>query len=61
MSVLNAINNRKVQSFTEIMDFGLDNLLSEISEGDKEVVEQQQIKEIQDFFDKADFAEDDGQ
>lgn len=57
MSVLNAINNRKVQSFTEIIDLGLDNLLNDISDGDKEVVERQQIKEIQDFFDKAEFAE----
>ena len=55
MSVLNAINNRKIQNLMEITDFGLSTLLSEISEGDKEVVQEQQIKEIQVFFDKADF------
>jgi hypothetical protein len=54
MSVLNAINNKKVQQLKGIMDLGLDNLLSEISEADKEIIQEQQVKEIQDFFDKGD-------
>jgi hypothetical protein len=62
MSVLNAINNRKVENLKGIMDLGLENLLHEISDVDKEVIQQQQVQEIQHFFEIGDFTdEDDGQ
>jgi hypothetical protein len=57
MSVLNAINNRKVQNLKGIMDLGLESLLNEISDAEKEVVQEQQVREIQDFFEKGDITE----
>ena len=50
MTVLNAINNKKVSNLKGIMDLGLEDLLNEISDADKEIVQEQQIQEIQDFF-----------
>jgi hypothetical protein len=52
MSVLNAINNRKINDLKGIMDLGLESLINEISEADREVVQEQQVQEIQQFFDK---------
>jgi hypothetical protein len=61
MSVLNAINNRKVQNLQGMMDFGLESLLSEISDADKDVVQEQQAQEIHDFFQRGiDTEEEDG-
>jgi hypothetical protein len=57
MSVLNAINNRKVQDLKGIMDLGLESLLNEISDADKEIVQEQQVREIKDFFEKGDITE----
>jgi hypothetical protein len=59
MSVLNAINNRKVQNLKGIMDLGLESLLNEISDADKEIVQDQQVREIQDFFQRGDNTEED--
>jgi hAT family C-terminal dimerisation region len=61
MSVLNAINNRKVQNLQGMMDFGLESLLNEISDADKEMVQEQQAQEIHDFFQRGeDTEEEDG-
>ena len=61
MTVLNAINNKKVTNLKGIMDLGLEDLLNEISDADKEIVQEQQIQEIQDFFVRGiNIEEDDG-
>lgn len=66
MSVLNAVNNRRVQRLQGIVDLGLESLLNEISDEDKDLVQEQlqeqQVQVVQDFFEigEDDSEEDDG-